>query len=80
MHVIVSAVHFDQLNVKISTYTGKVTAQLIDGVLIKYFSSIFGNKYQVNMHQKNAVSSPANIGFFCHRPKYNNSHETTSSL
>lgn len=32
------------------------------------------------MHQENAVSSALNIRFFCHRSKYNDSYETTSSL
>lgn len=80
MYVIASAVHFDKFNIEISAHTSKVAVELGYGILIEYFSPVFGDKHQVDVHQENTVSTKANISFIFHRPKYNNPYETTSSF
>ena len=71
MNVIPFPIHFNQFNIKISTNTGKVASQFFNCILIKYFSPVFCDKDQMDVHQEYTMSATANISFIFHRPKYN---------
>ena len=55
--MIVLAVHFDQLRLKVFAYVGEVQTQLLDGISIKHMSPACCYKDPKNVHYKNAGSS-----------------------
>jgi len=70
MHMVVLAVHLDQLRLKVAADLGEDDSQPLNGVAIEYLSAIFRQKDQVDVHLEHAVPSMPNIVAVFHRPNY----------
>ena len=71
--MVILAVEFHQFRFKVRADAGKYRAQVVNNLFCENFTSVLGYKDQMHMHQKNAVSSVANIVVITHRPNYNRS-------
>jgi hypothetical protein len=68
MHVVILTVKLYQFSFKVGTDGSKDVSQVIKDALCEYITPIFGYEHQMNMCQKNAVSSMPNISYIAHRP------------
>lgn len=69
MHMIILAVHLDQLRLEIGTGLGEDDAQSVDGVAVEHFATVLRHKDQVDVHLENAVPPMPYIVVIAHRPR-----------
>ena len=71
MNIIIFTIKRHQFRFKVCADARKYRVQVVKNRFGEDFTAVFGDKDQVYMHQKNAVSSTANSVVISHRPKYN---------
>jgi hypothetical protein len=68
VHVVIFAVHLDQVRRKTSAHLAEDGAKPLKGISIEDPAAIFRHKDRVDVQLKNAVPSVPNVIVFGHRP------------
>lgn len=66
--MVMLAVEFNQLRLKVGADTGKDTTQVVDHFFGEYATTVFCNKDQVNVHLENTMPPVPYFVVFLHRP------------
>lgn len=66
--MVMLTIEFHQLRLKVGTDPSEDTSQVFNHFFGKHATTVFGNKDQVNMHLKNAMSALSYFVVFLHRP------------
>ena len=68
MYVVILAIEFHQFRLKVLAYGGHHLAQVVQNILGEHPTTVLGDKDQVNVKIKYAVSSGSNFAFLVHTP------------
>ena len=66
--MVMFAVEFHKLCLKIGTHAGEDAAQVVNYLLGEHAATVFRHKDQVNMHFENAMPAVSYFVVFLHRP------------